>query len=269
MSAVPAPIRALFATRTALPNELDAVLGGETALVVRPRIADARDHAHHSPADTDARVADARARSGARRRAREGEALPRGNRRSARRLDGADRNRRVPRRRREALGRPGVPRREEAVRVCQTGQPASPTRPRARARQLPAAGVPIPNGSAWLETYVAYGAEAEGRSTFTARPRRRLAWRAMSRSFSFTSESVTEGTRQDRRPDLRLRPRRRPDDDPNGRVACETLITTGLVVVAGEITTECTSTSRGLVRERFARSATRARSSASTPTHAA
>ena len=27
-------------------------------------------------------------------------------------------------------------------------------------------------------------------------------------------------------------------DDPNGRVACETLITTGLVVVAGEITTE-------------------------------
>ena len=27
-------------------------------------------------------------------------------------------------------------------------------------------------------------------------------------------------------------------DDPNGRVACETLVTTGLVVVAGEITTE-------------------------------
>src|SRR3954471_5902980 len=60
------------------------------------------------------------------------------------------------------------------------------------------------------------------------------------RSFSFTSESVTEG-----------HPDKMADqisdsvldavlgDDPEGRVACETLITTGLVVVAGEITTEC------------------------------
>src|SRR5437762_1051114 len=59
------------------------------------------------------------------------------------------------------------------------------------------------------------------------------------RSFSFTSESVTEG-----------HPDKIADQisdsvldaviggDPNGRVACETLITTGLVVVAGEITTE-------------------------------
>jgi S-adenosylmethionine synthetase len=59
------------------------------------------------------------------------------------------------------------------------------------------------------------------------------------RSFSFTSESVTEG-----------HPDKMADqisdsvldavlgDDPEGRVACETLITTGLVVVAGEITTE-------------------------------
>ena len=59
------------------------------------------------------------------------------------------------------------------------------------------------------------------------------------REFSFTSESVTEG-----------HPDKIADQvsdavldavlagDPTGRVACETLITTGLVVVAGEISTE-------------------------------
>jgi S-adenosylmethionine synthetase len=59
------------------------------------------------------------------------------------------------------------------------------------------------------------------------------------REFSFTSESVTEGHPDkiaDQVSDAVL------DavltDDPSGRVACETLITTGLVVVAGEITTE-------------------------------
>ena len=59
------------------------------------------------------------------------------------------------------------------------------------------------------------------------------------RSFSFTSESVTEGHPDkiaDQISDAVL------DavlaDDRTGRVACETLITTGLVVVAGEITTE-------------------------------
>jgi S-adenosylmethionine synthetase len=59
------------------------------------------------------------------------------------------------------------------------------------------------------------------------------------RSYAFTSESVTEGHPDkiaDQISDTVL------DavlaDDPNGRVACETLITTGLVVVAGEITTE-------------------------------
>jgi S-adenosylmethionine synthetase len=60
-----------------------------------------------------------------------------------------------------------------------------------------------------------------------------------SRDFLFTSESVTEGHPDkiadqisDSVLDAVLR------DDVNGRVACETLITTGLVVVAGEITTE-------------------------------
>jgi len=57
--------------------------------------------------------------------------------------------------------------------------------------------------------------------------------------FLFTSESVTEG-----------HPDKIADQisdsvldavlagDPSGRVACETLVTTGLVIVAGEITTE-------------------------------
>jgi S-adenosylmethionine synthetase len=59
------------------------------------------------------------------------------------------------------------------------------------------------------------------------------------RTFTFTSESVTEGHPDkiadqisDSVLDAVLK------DDPDGRVACETLITTGLVVVAGEITTE-------------------------------
>src|SRR3990172_8532396 len=58
------------------------------------------------------------------------------------------------------------------------------------------------------------------------------------RSFVFTSESVTEGhpdKMADQVSDTIL------DavlaEDPQGRVACETLVTTGLVVVAGEITT--------------------------------
>jgi S-adenosylmethionine synthetase len=61
----------------------------------------------------------------------------------------------------------------------------------------------------------------------------------MTRRYLFTSESVTEG-----------HPDKLADeisdaildsilaDDPNGRVACETLVTTGLVLVAGEISTE-------------------------------
>ncbi|MHB8643277.1 MAG: methionine adenosyltransferase [Gaiellaceae bacterium] len=60
----------------------------------------------------------------------------------------------------------------------------------------------------------------------------------MPRTFEFTSESVTEGHPDkiaDQISDAVL------DavltDDPTGRVACETLITTGLVVVAGEIST--------------------------------
>jgi S-adenosylmethionine synthetase len=73
------------------------------------------------------------------------------------------------------------------------------------------------------------------------------------RSFLFTSESVTEGHPDkvadqvsDSVLDAVLA------DDPTGRVACETLITTGLVVVAGEITTTTYVDSPRLVRERIA-----------------
>jgi S-adenosylmethionine synthetase len=73
------------------------------------------------------------------------------------------------------------------------------------------------------------------------------------RDFLFTSESVTEGHPDkiaDQVSDTVL------DavlaDDPEGRVACETLITTGLVVVAGEITTETYVDVKRLVREKIA-----------------
>src|SRR5947209_4185180 len=71
------------------------------------------------------------------------------------------------------------------------------------------------------------------------------------RSFTFTSESVTEGHPDkiadqisDSVLDAVLR------DDPTGRVACETLITTGLVVVAGEITTSTYVDIPRLVRQK-------------------
>ena len=57
--------------------------------------------------------------------------------------------------------------------------------------------------------------------------------------FLFTSESVTEGhpdKMADQISDAVLDAILR--DDPNGRVACETFVTTGLVVVSGEITTK-------------------------------
>ncbi len=70
------------------------------------------------------------------------------------------------------------------------------------------------------------------------------------RNFLFTSESVTEGHPDkiaDQISDAVL------DavlaQDPSGRVACETLVTTGLVVVAGEITTSAQLDYPNIVRE--------------------
>src|SRR5919197_485228 len=70
------------------------------------------------------------------------------------------------------------------------------------------------------------------------------------REFLFSSESVTEGHPDkiaDQISDTILDAVLARDRD--GRVACETLITTGLVVVAGEITTECYVDIPKLVRQ--------------------
>jgi len=70
------------------------------------------------------------------------------------------------------------------------------------------------------------------------------------RNFLFTSESVTEGHPDkiaDQISDAVLDEVMR--HDPKGRVACETLVTTGLVVVAGEITTSAHVNYDELVRE--------------------
>ncbi len=70
------------------------------------------------------------------------------------------------------------------------------------------------------------------------------------RNFLFTSESVTEGHPDkiaDQISDAVLDEVMR--QDPKGRVACETLVTTGLAVVAGEITTTAHVDYDSLVRE--------------------
>ncbi len=84
------------------------------------------------------------------------------------------------------------------------------------------------------------------------------AWRAaddqkLRTSHLFTSESVTEGHPDkiadqisDSILDAALA------DDPMSRVACETLVTTGLVIVAGEMTTETYVDIPNLVRDKIA-----------------
>ena len=71
-----------------------------------------------------------------------------------------------------------------------------------------------------------------------------------SANYFFTSESVTEGHPDkvadqisDSILDAILR------EDPKSRVACETLVTTGLVLIAGEITTNCYVEMPGIVRQ--------------------
>src|SRR5437588_11177299 len=68
--------------------------------------------------------------------------------------------------------------------------------------------------------------------------------------FLFTSESVTEGHPDkiadqisDGVLDAVLK------DDPYGRVACETLVNTGLVVISGEITTNTYVDTQAIARE--------------------
>jgi S-adenosylmethionine synthetase len=69
-------------------------------------------------------------------------------------------------------------------------------------------------------------------------------------NFLFTSESVTEGHPDkvaDQISDAILDAIIK--DDPRGRVACECLVTTGLALIAGEITTECYVEMPKIVRE--------------------
>src|SRR3712207_46005 len=71
-------------------------------------------------------------------------------------------------------------------------------------------------------------------------------------SHLFTSESVTEGHPDkiaDQISDALLDAALAKD--PHSRVACETLVTTGLVVVAGELTTDCYVDIPTLVREKI------------------
>jgi S-adenosylmethionine synthetase len=73
------------------------------------------------------------------------------------------------------------------------------------------------------------------------------------RTYLFTSESVTEGHPDkvaDQISDSVLDAVM--EEDPAGRVACETLVTTGLVLVAGEISTETYVDVPRLVRDRIA-----------------
>jgi S-adenosylmethionine synthetase len=69
-------------------------------------------------------------------------------------------------------------------------------------------------------------------------------------SYLFTSESVSEGHPDkvaDQISDAIL------DailaQDPHSRVACETMVTTGLVVVAGEVTTKATIDTQNIIRD--------------------
>ena len=71
----------------------------------------------------------------------------------------------------------------------------------------------------------------------------------MSKEFLFTSESVTEGHPDkiaDQISDAVLDAMLR--EDPDSRVACETMITTGLVVIAGEITSKSNVDFQDVVR---------------------
>ena len=71
-----------------------------------------------------------------------------------------------------------------------------------------------------------------------------------SSNFLFTSESVTEGHPDkvaDQISDNILD--KMLEQDPRSRVACETMVTTGMAIIAGEITTEAYVDMPGVVRE--------------------
>src|SRR5207237_9223247 len=86
-----------------------------------------------------------------------------------------------------------------------------------------------------------------------ASDRPRISRRVMGRRYLFTSESVTEGHPDklaDQVSDAILDSILR--EDPEGRVACETLVTTGVVIVSGEISTRVYVDVPKVVRETVA-----------------
>src|SRR5262245_51338564 len=125
--------------------------------------------------------------------------------------------------------------------------------PGSRARSSTGSGRSWLTGHAPARTAASRCVLPSTRRTGSLRSRRvtsRVACRAMTREFLFTSESVTEGHPDkiadqisDSVLDAVLR------DDPRGRVAWWRLLSTGLVVVAGEISTETYVDIPKLVRE--------------------
>src|ERR1700693_2040341 len=97
------------------------------------------------------------------------------------------------------------------------------------------------------------GAQGESPPPGRRQAKRRDVLSEAKRNFLFTSESVTEGHPDkiaDQISDAVLDEVMR--QDPKGRVACETLVTPGLVVVAGEITTTAVIDYDELIRKTVA-----------------
>jgi len=113
----------------------------------------------------------------------------------------------------------------------------------------------------------AAGCTSAAPSASAVRPlktRRRSSRHEPQRSPSVHIQVVTEGIRQDRRPDLGFILDAILAQDPVGRVACETLVTTGLAMIAARVTTSATRFPQDRPRDDSRRLATRAPSMAST-----
>jgi hypothetical protein len=167
MSAVPEQIRRLFGADTALPNELDGVLGGETALVVRRGSSSPEVTLITQPADTEQamQTLDSLVRSSpVLSKVKLFRAVIGGQLVVSTAQAGIDAFRSGGAKLSadpaflDAKKRSGMPDRTTAFTY-------------ATAAALPilrAAGVPIPKNLPALQTYVGYGAEVQGRSTLTA-----------------------------------------------------------------------------------------------------
>src|SRR5689334_18221667 len=140
------------------------------------------------------------------------------------------------------IGRPraGLPRFWEPSR-------SSPWEPRTTAS--PRRNLPRDCGKALADRELRYTCGPGGRTRRDTTPDR-SGMSHMANNYLFTSESVSEGHPDkvaDQISDAVLDSILR--EDPRGRVACETLIKTGVVVVAGEVTTKAWVDVEALVRK--------------------